>query len=106
MVPVILVTWIDVSRSRFHGTHPQFTLTNPAIGPQIVSPILSNPLPFHEVIQLTPLILAIMSECNTGTGDVFAGKLFRWYPDSEQRTEPLVVDSGDEIFIGRDRHAW
>jgi hypothetical protein len=47
-----------------------------------------------------------MSECNTGTGDVFAGKLFRWYPDSEQRTEPLVVDSGDEIFIGRDRHAW
>ncbi|KAJ6107649.1 hypothetical protein N7523_008972 [Penicillium sp. IBT 18751x] len=43
-----------------------------------------------------------MSECHTGTGNVFVGKLFRWDPKTEERIEPLAIDSGDEIFIGRD----
>lgn len=47
-----------------------------------------------------------MSECHIGTGDVFVGKLFRWDPKTEERIEPLVIDSGDEIFIGRDTSTW
>ncbi|KAJ5134381.1 hypothetical protein N7448_000597 [Penicillium atrosanguineum] len=47
-----------------------------------------------------------MSECHngpdTGTDDVFVGKLFRWNPKTEERIEPLVIDSCDEVFIGRD----
>ena len=94
-VPVVDKRGIDIGDATFRRSHHNFVSPTPRIVPHII-----------QTVNFDKYQPAIMSQGLTDTGDMLVGTLFRWNPETEDRTDHLVIYSSDELFIGRDGNHW